>query len=109
MQQAPSPLNPWLLSYILQNYKSHSRYEIDSYLIAAGYNPTDIEATWQAILSNNYQRQLVDTRKFLRKPDYIKVIGFIFVLLMLLLFCVIFAVSIGGSLLEAGDDRPRRH
>lgn len=67
MQQTPSSLNPWLLSYVLQRHKSRSRYEIDRYLIEAGYNPTQIEVTWQTVLSGSYQQELVDVEELIRR------------------------------------------
>jgi hypothetical protein len=51
MPQSQSPLNPWLVSYIKQHHNQKSRYEIDSYLIQAGYNPAEIEVVWKTILS----------------------------------------------------------
>lgn len=53
MQQSQKTLNPWLVSYITQNRASKNRYEIDKYLIEAGYEPAQIEATWQTVLNSN--------------------------------------------------------
>jgi hypothetical protein len=51
MPQFQKPLNPWLTSYISQNAKNKSRFEIDKYLIQAGYDPTEIELAWQWVAS----------------------------------------------------------
>lgn len=48
MQQSSQSLNPWLISYIEQQRNKQSRYEIDKYLIAAGYDPAEIEFVWQS-------------------------------------------------------------
>jgi hypothetical protein len=45
-QQAP---NQWLISYIEQYKDKKSRYEIDRYLIEAGYNGSEIETGWQYV------------------------------------------------------------
>ncbi len=50
--QKQEPLNPWLVSYILQQRFLYSRYEIDRYLLAAGYGSTELEAAWQAVTAS---------------------------------------------------------
>jgi hypothetical protein len=42
-------LNPWLVSYLVQHHPTKSRYEIDKYLIEAGYSPKEIEIAWQRL------------------------------------------------------------
>src|SRR5690348_8008923 len=52
MQQSSQSLNPWLVSYIRQHKNTQTRYDIDKYLINAGYNPTEIEEVWQHLSKN---------------------------------------------------------
>lgn len=57
MQQASQSLNPWLLSYVEQHRNKQSRYQIDKYLIDAGYDVSEIELAWQFLT----QIKVVDT------------------------------------------------
>lgn len=55
MQSLPKPrINPWLASYVDQHQGKQTRYEIDKYLIEAGYNPAEIELAWTIRDENNY-------------------------------------------------------
>jgi hypothetical protein len=49
MQQTSESSNYWLVSYITHQCKRQSRYEIDKYLLEAGYKAQDIEVAWQII------------------------------------------------------------
>ncbi len=49
-QSQPS-INPWLKNYISQDQSSKSRYEIDRFLIEAGYEPNQIEKAWELLLN----------------------------------------------------------
>jgi hypothetical protein len=40
--------NAWLLSYITSHHITTNRYQIDLYLLGAGYDPAEIENAWQA-------------------------------------------------------------
>src|SRR5689334_9063449 len=42
------------MSYIKQHQASQTRYQIDKYLIEAGYNPAEIELVWQTINQKGY-------------------------------------------------------
>jgi hypothetical protein len=41
--------NPWLISYLSENQRLKSRYELDKYLLEAGHTPQDIELAWEAL------------------------------------------------------------
>ena len=53
MAQMQPSTNPWITSYINQNNSSKSRYEIDQFLIEAGYAPDQIEKAWRLFLHPN--------------------------------------------------------
>lgn len=54
-------LNPWLLSYVTQQHQKQSRYEIDKYLIEAGYSPGEIELVWKNLSQQNAaERSVLD-------------------------------------------------
>lgn len=65
MEQSGTPLNRWLISYIVQYQHTHSRYDIDRTLLLSGYSPAELEAAWQLVLSGEHQ-------KLTLTPDEIK-------------------------------------
>lgn len=53
MQQASQSSNFWLEDYIKQNYQKKSRYDIDKYLLEAGFDGAEIEAVWKNLAQTN--------------------------------------------------------
>lgn len=49
MREVKKLPNSQLVSYILRRYQSHTRYEIDRYLLERGYHPGEIEEAWETV------------------------------------------------------------
>lgn len=49
MSRPQEPLETWMVTYISQLQLSKSRYEIDSHLINAGYDPVELETAWSQL------------------------------------------------------------
>src|SRR5690242_11808550 len=78
-------INPWLNSYIEQHYLSKSRYDIDRYLINAGYDPKEIEEAWAVLLRSSSGESLPKKRSRKRRIGTLLALGMVAFIFMGLL------------------------
>lgn len=94
MEQPTSPVNPWLLSYIVQYQHSRSRYEIDRTLLLSGYPAAEIEAAWEMVLSGQSQK-LTRTPDEIKRQQFTPNLGCIkYVVFASLLFLILLAIVV---------------